>query len=212
MWTEFQGAVEAREPEFHQLQLHAGAAAVRRRAGSPSTTSRGCRTRCASKPDDFVAFPAPAGPKGRGFMPVLVGLAVPKDAPDAAGAKQLIDYLLQAGDADRRRCASAGFFPVVKVALPADLDPGLKLEAQAVAAAAEPRRTRCRHCCRSASARRAASSTRSSSTRSSASCCAARPAQDVLAREAEDMQRVLMRRQAPCWSPDPPSQGACQVK
>jgi multiple sugar transport system substrate-binding protein len=26
------------------------------------------------KPDEFVAFPAPTGPKGRGYMPVLVGL------------------------------------------------------------------------------------------------------------------------------------------
>ena len=34
------------------------------------------------KPDDFVAFPAPAGPKGRAFMPVLAGLAVPKGAPE----------------------------------------------------------------------------------------------------------------------------------
>jgi multiple sugar transport system substrate-binding protein len=27
------------------------------------------------KPDEFVAFPAPAGPKGRGYMPVLAGQA-----------------------------------------------------------------------------------------------------------------------------------------
>ena len=27
------------------------------------------------QPDDFVAFPAPAGPTGRGFMPVLAGIA-----------------------------------------------------------------------------------------------------------------------------------------
>ena len=28
------------------------------------------------KPDEFVAFPAPSGPKGRGYVPVLAGLAV----------------------------------------------------------------------------------------------------------------------------------------
>jgi hypothetical protein len=26
------------------------------------------------------------------------------------------------------------------------------------------------------------------------------------------MQRVLDAAKAPCWSPDPPSQGTCQVK
>ncbi len=29
------------------------------------------------QPDQFVGFPAPAGPAGRGFMPVVVGLGVP---------------------------------------------------------------------------------------------------------------------------------------
>ena len=47
------------------------------------------------KPDDFVAFPAPAGPKRRGYMPVLAGLAVVKGAPDVNGAMALIDYLTQ---------------------------------------------------------------------------------------------------------------------
>ena len=31
------------------------------------------------RPDDFVAFPAPAGPTGRGFMPVIAGIADPDD-------------------------------------------------------------------------------------------------------------------------------------
>ncbi|WP_258119455.1 ABC transporter substrate-binding protein [Mesorhizobium onobrychidis] len=30
------------------------------------------------KPDEFVAFPAPAGPAGRGYMPVVAGVAIPK--------------------------------------------------------------------------------------------------------------------------------------
>ena len=74
-------------------------------------------------PDDFVAFPAPAGPKGRSFMPVLVGLAIPKAAPDAAGAKQIIDYLLKpATQVTTLRVSS--FFPVVNAPVPTDLDPG----------------------------------------------------------------------------------------
>ena len=58
------------------------------------------------QPNDFVAFPAPAGPKGRSFMPVLVGLAVAKDARER-GRRQAADRLpVEAGDADRRPCAS----------------------------------------------------------------------------------------------------------
>ena len=55
------------------------------------------------KPDEFVAFPAPAGPKGRGYMRVLAGLALVKGARGASGAMALIDYLTQ----PRTRCAGA---------------------------------------------------------------------------------------------------------
>ncbi|MGB5598996.1 MAG: ABC transporter substrate-binding protein, partial [Thiothrix litoralis] len=47
------------------------------------------------RPDDFVAFPAPAGPTGRGFMPVIAGIAIPKTAPDMDAAKKLVAYLMK---------------------------------------------------------------------------------------------------------------------
>src|SRR5947208_16027179 len=47
------------------------------------------------RPNDFVLVPSPAGPKGRGFMPVLAGFAIPKGAPNRAGAEQLCEYLTQ---------------------------------------------------------------------------------------------------------------------
>src|SRR6267378_8684105 len=65
------------------------------------------------KPDQFVAFPAPAGPKGRGYMPVLAGLAVLKGAPDMSEAMALIDYLTEPQTPDVT-VRSIGFFPVVK--------------------------------------------------------------------------------------------------
>src|SRR3984893_9152276 len=83
------------------------------------------------KPDQFVAFPAPAGPKGRGYMPVLAGLAVLKGAPDMNGAMALIDYLTQA-QAQIAPARSVGFFPAVKAELPPDVEPGLKLAATAI--------------------------------------------------------------------------------
>src|SRR5215468_9720613 len=83
------------------------------------------------KPDEFIAFPAPAGPKGRGYMPVLAGLAVVKGAPDMNGAMALIDYLTRP-ETQIVTARSTGFFPVVTADLPPDLEPGLKLAAAAI--------------------------------------------------------------------------------
>ncbi len=47
------------------------------------------------RPDDFVAFPAPAGPAGRAYMPVLAGLAIPTAAPDQQASVDLINYVLR---------------------------------------------------------------------------------------------------------------------
>jgi multiple sugar transport system substrate-binding protein len=163
-----------------------------------------------SKPDDFVAFPAPAGPKGRAFMPVLVGVAVPKTAPDKSGALQIIDYLLKP-ETQITTLRASSFFPVVQVALPADLDPGLKLEGAAVAA--------------QQSAGDALPTLLPVGLGSHAGefdkvfadtfqrvVLRDQPVKQVLDREAEDMQRVLDATKAPCWSPDPVSEGTCKVK
>jgi len=34
----------------------------------------------------------------------------------------------------------------------------------------------------------------------------------VLDREAETLKRLMSETGAPCWQPDPPSTGACQVQ
>src|SRR5215471_18387343 len=78
------------------------------------------------KPDEFVAFPVPAGPKGRAYVPALAGLAVPKGAPDMSGAIGLIDYLTKP-ETQIVTARSTGFFPVLKAPLAPDLEPGLKL-------------------------------------------------------------------------------------
>lgn len=84
------------------------------------------------EPDKYVTFPAPAGPKGRGYMPVIAGLAIPKGAPDRAGAAAVIEHLSKP-ETQVKTAAEVGFFPVVKADLPADLSPGIKLIAEGVA-------------------------------------------------------------------------------
>src|SRR5215216_2468611 len=83
------------------------------------------------KPDDFMLVPAPAGPKGRGFMPVITGLAIPTGAPNRPGAEQVIEYLTQPQQqvATLRELA---FFPGTNAQIPAELPPGIRLEADAV--------------------------------------------------------------------------------
>jgi multiple sugar transport system substrate-binding protein len=77
------------------------------------------------KPDDFVAFPAPAGPEGRGFMPVLAGLAIPDSAPDKDAAKKLIAYMMQPAT-QAATLKATSFFPVTDAKLPDDLPPSAK--------------------------------------------------------------------------------------
>ena len=163
-----------------------------------------------NKPDDFVAFPAPAGPKGRAFMPVLVGVAVPTTAPDKAASLKLIDYLLTP-ETQIATLRASSFFPVVKVALPDDLDAGLKLEAGAVQ--------------QQQSAHDALPTLLPIGLGSHGGefdkifldtfqrvVLRDQAVKQVLDHEAEDMQRVLDAAKAPCWTPDPASQGTCQVK
>jgi multiple sugar transport system substrate-binding protein len=83
-------------------------------------------------PNAYVTFPAPAGPKGRGYMPVIAGLAIAKDAPNRPGAVATINHLLSA-NTQVRVAANLGFFPVVKADLPADLSGGIKLLVEGVA-------------------------------------------------------------------------------
>jgi multiple sugar transport system substrate-binding protein len=163
-----------------------------------------------SKPNDFVAFPAPAGPKGRGHMPVMAGLAVAKDAPDAAGAQKIIEYLLTPAT-QVATARAVGFFPTVRVDLPPDLDPGLKLAVAAIQA--------------TGSAGDALLSQLPIGLGSKGGefdkvfldtfqliVLRGQAPKAVLARQGEEMQRVMNETGAPCWSPDPEGAGPCKVK
>jgi len=85
------------------------------------------------RPDDFIAFPAPAGPTGRGFMPVVVGIGVPASAPDMDGAKALISYLSKP-ETQIATLRATNFFPVVDVELPDDMPAAVQLSGAAIAA------------------------------------------------------------------------------
>ena len=162
------------------------------------------------QPDDIVAFPAPAGPEGTAFMPVVAGLAIPTWAPNPEGAKDVIVHLLQP-ETQATTLSEVAFFPVIDAELPGDLEPGIAAEQEAVAAM----------------------TARDDALPSllpiglgdqgnpynqvfrdvfQAIVLDGRDAAEVLAEQAPNLQAVFDTSSAPCWAPDPPSDGPCQVQ
>lgn len=162
------------------------------------------------RPDDFVAFPAPAGPKGRGFMPVLAGLAIPPTAPNRAGAEALIEWLLRP-ETQLVTLQQVAFFPVIDGVSTTDLEAGVKLEADAVNATqsapdALPALLPVGIGDKGGEWNKAY---RDAFTRIVIN---GEDARTVLEAEAANLQGILDAKNAACWPPDPPSDGACQIK
>jgi len=82
------------------------------------------------KPNDFVVVPVPRGPMGRGYIIVLVGLAIPKDADFEEPAK-VIDFLTSP-EMQVEILKNVGFFPVVQEAVGAVPEGALKVLAEGV--------------------------------------------------------------------------------
>jgi multiple sugar transport system substrate-binding protein len=161
------------------------------------------------RPDDFVAFPAPAGPAGRAFMPVIAGMAIPATSPDMDTAKALIEYMLQP-ETQIATLRATNFYPVVEVDLPDDMPASVLASGPAIAAM----------------------------TGAPDALPALLPVglgdlggqfnqiyidtferiilggQDIreaLDGQAEALRRIMDESGAPCWAPDAPSEGACPV-
>ncbi|MGA2479477.1 MAG: ABC transporter substrate-binding protein [Spirochaetia bacterium] len=82
------------------------------------------------KPDDFIAFPGPAGPIGRGFISVVAGLGVPRGSLYAS-AGSLIGYLTRP-PVQVETMESVGFLPVVQTGAATPVSRGVSSLLQAV--------------------------------------------------------------------------------
>jgi multiple sugar transport system substrate-binding protein len=162
------------------------------------------------KPDEFVAFPVPAGPKGRAYVPALAGLAVPKGAPDMSGAIALIDYLTKP-ETQIVTARSTGFFPVLKAPLPPDLEPGLKLAAAAIEKMQSEKDALPALLPIGLGLRSAELDEVFMDTFQLVVLRGQKP-HAVLELEAGRLNQLMIETGAPCWQPDPPSTGACQVQ
>jgi multiple sugar transport system substrate-binding protein len=162
------------------------------------------------KPNDFVAFPVPAGPTGRGFMPVIAGLAVPKTSPGVEDAKALIAYMLKP-ETQIATLKATNFFPVVQVKLPDDMPPSVKLSGAAITA-------------QSSSADAKPSTlpvglgdlngryNKVFSDTFQRIVLRGEPVRAVLDDHGKQVKAIIEEAKAPCWAPDPVGEGVCPVE
>ena len=162
------------------------------------------------QPENFVAFPAPAGPAGRGFMPVIAGLGIPFTAPDPDGAEALIEFMLSP-ETQSEVLNQLGFFPVVDGVDMSNLPAGVAIEAAAVNAQANSedalpallpvglgdRGGEINQIFRAAFDR---------------IVLQGEDIAEVLASEGDNLNTLLQETGAACWPPDPASEGACTVE
>jgi multiple sugar transport system substrate-binding protein len=162
------------------------------------------------RPQDFIAFPTPAGPAGRGFMPVVVGLGIPFTSPDPEGAEALIRFMLSP-ETQGAVLRDLGFYPVVSGVDTSNLPEGVAIQLGAVEALASSpdaipallpvglgaRGGEINEIFRNAFDRVVNKG---------------EDIQTVLNEEAATLQTLLDETGAACWPPDAPSEGACQVE
>ena len=162
------------------------------------------------RPDDFIAFPAPAGPEGRGFMPVIAGVAIPRTAPDMDAAKKLVAYMLDPAT-QVATLRATNFFPVVDVNLPSDLPPAVQAAGGAVAkmsgsADANP------GLLPAGLGAKGGDFNRVFVDSFERIVLGGQDIRTVLNDQKKALQAIMNETGAPCWAPDAPSDGACPVE
>jgi multiple sugar transport system substrate-binding protein len=162
------------------------------------------------RPDDFIAFPAPAGPTGRGFMPVVAGIAVPTTAPDKEASMALVRYMLQP-ETQVATLRATNFFPVVDVELPDDMPPAVVASGKAIALQsgapdANPGLLPVGLGDLGGQFNQVYIDTFERIV------LAGQPIREVLDSQAEELRRIVNEAGAPCWAPDPASEGPCPVE
>lgn len=161
------------------------------------------------RPDDFVAFPAPAGPKGRAFMPVIAGVAVPRTAPDMTASMALVAHMLKP-ETQIATLRATNFFPVVPVDLPDDMPAAVRMSGAAIAAMsgapdALPALLPMGLGALGGQFNQVYVDTFERIV------LAGQDIGMVLDQQAEALRVLMTEAGAPCWAPDAASEGACPV-
>jgi multiple sugar transport system substrate-binding protein len=163
-----------------------------------------------NKPNDFVGAPAPAGPKGRYYMSVIAGLGIMKGAPNRAGAEALIDYLTRP-NVQAMYLREVSFYPVLESALPTDLPDYVRLEADGVVKQSKAPDAKVALLPIGLGAQGGNFNKIQQDTLTRI-VLKGEDIKTVLNDQANQLNALMTELKAPCWSPDPPSTGACQAK
>jgi len=162
------------------------------------------------KPGQFVAFPVPAGPAGRGNMAVVAGMGIPKTSPAAEEAKSLIAYMLKP-ETQIAALKATGFFPVVNVMLPADIAPSAKAFSGVVDAQSKAPDGVVALLPTGLGAAGGKFSKVYSDTFQRI-VLSGQDVRSVLDGQAKILDGIMKDAGAPCWAPDAASTGPCPVK
>lgn len=160
-------------------------------------------------PDEIVAFPVPSGPEGKAYMPVVAGLAIPTTAANVEGAKELIKYLLSP-ETQATTVGAVSFFPVIEAELP-DVSPGLQAEIDAVEAQLNADDALPAYLPVGLGEEGGAYSQVFRDVFQQVVIDGGDPA-TVLEEQLPNLQAVFEASEAPCWPPDPESDGPCQAQ
>ncbi|TDK27035.1 carbohydrate ABC transporter substrate-binding protein [Arthrobacter crusticola] len=164
----------------------------------------------ADNPDEWLMVPSPKGPKGRGYMLIVAGVALPKNGLERDRAEQAIRGLAKP-KTQIETLRSNAFFPVVQTELPTDLAGAIALEAAAVKLQQE-----------SADARLALPPVGLGAKEGEVSqifkncfqeiCLNGSAVQSTLDDQAKQLNTILKDLDVSCWAPDPVSPGQkCEV-
>jgi multiple sugar transport system substrate-binding protein len=162
-----------------------------------------------NQPEEIVAFPVPSGPEGKAYMPVVAGLAIPTSAPNVEGAKALIRYLLSP-ETQATTLTAVSFFPVIESELP-DVTEGLQAEIDAVEAQLNADDALPAYLPVGLGDQGGAYSQVFRDVFQQVVQDGADPAA-VLAEQLPNLQAVFEVSGAPCWPPDPESDGPCEAQ
>ncbi len=163
-----------------------------------------------AQPNNFILVPAPIGPKGRGYLIVLGGMAIPKGAPDVKAAEKAITFLTTPY-AQINTLDKLAFFPATGVKIPKVLPAGIRLEANAVSAQAQSKVSVPSLLPIGLGGQGGAYSKIYTDTFNRI-VLNGDNIQSVLNDEGSQLQGILTQTGAACWLPDPPSHGPCHVK
>jgi len=165
----------------------------------------------ANKPDDFVAAPAPIGPKGRAYMVILAGMGIPATSPNPTGAEALVDFMTSAAT-QAANLTAIGFYPVSGGELPANAPAwqkamGSAVKAQAADAKALPVLIPQGLGAKGGDFNKVYRDTFTEIVLNKADITA------TLAKQKVVLQGVMNDTKAPCWAPDPVKAGEpCVIK